>query len=85
VATSDDASSKNLDRLDPMFMYTKIMKEILLSIEFNQEHFKQFVEYCREVFDGNEKELKYVNELQRKYPDKTPIWWYTCEFFLYPC
>jgi tetratricopeptide (TPR) repeat protein len=84
VATSGDASSQNLDRLDPMFMYTKIMKEILLSIEFNQEHFKKFVDYCREAFDGNDKELKYVNELERKYPDKTPIWWYTCECFLYP-
>jgi tetratricopeptide (TPR) repeat protein len=84
VAKSGDANSQNLDRLDPMFMYTKIMKEILLSIEFNQEHFKKFVDYCREVFDGNEKELKYVNELERKYPDKTPIWWYTCECFLYP-
>jgi tetratricopeptide (TPR) repeat protein len=84
VATSGDASSKNLDRLDPMFMYTKIMKEILLSIKFDREHFKKFVDYCREVFDGNEKELKYVNELQEKYPDKTPIWWYTCECFLYP-
>jgi tetratricopeptide (TPR) repeat protein len=84
VATNGGASSQNLDRLDPMFMYTKIMKEILLSIEFNQEHFKQFVDYCREVFDGNEKELKYVDQLERKYPDKTPIWWYTCECFLYP-
>jgi tetratricopeptide (TPR) repeat protein len=84
VATSGDASSQNLDRLDPMFMYTKIMKEILLSIKFNQEHFKQFVEYCRDVFGGNEYQLKYVNELERKYPDKTPIWWYTCECFLYP-
>jgi hypothetical protein len=60
------------------------MKEILLSIEFKQEHFKQFVDYCRVVFDGNEKELKYVDQLKRKYPDKIPIWWYTCECFLYP-
>jgi tetratricopeptide (TPR) repeat protein len=84
VATSGGASSQNLDRLDPMFMYTKIMKEILLSIEFKQEHFKKFVEYCREVFGGNEKELKYVDQLERRYSDKTPIWWYTCECFLYP-
>jgi tetratricopeptide (TPR) repeat protein len=84
VATSGDASSQNLDRLDPMFMYTKIMKEILLSIEFNQEHFKKFIDYCREVFDGNEKELKCINQLEREYPDKTPIWWYTRECFLYP-
>jgi tetratricopeptide (TPR) repeat protein len=84
MATGGDVSSQNLDRLDPMFMYTKIMKEILLSIKFDQEHFRKFVDYCHEVFDGNEKELKYINELERKYPDKTPIWWYTFECFLYP-
>jgi hypothetical protein len=30
VATGGDATNKNLNRLDPMFMYTQIMKEILL-------------------------------------------------------
>jgi tetratricopeptide (TPR) repeat protein len=83
VATSGDASSQNLDRLDPMFMYTKIMKEILLSIKFDREHFKKFVDYCREVFDGDENALEYIDQLERKYPDKTPIWWYTYECFLY--
>jgi hypothetical protein len=84
VTTNDGSSSQNLDRLDPIFMYTKIMKEVLLSITFDQEHFKKFVNYCHEVFDGNTKQLKYVSELERKYPDKTPIWWYTCDCFLYP-
>jgi tetratricopeptide (TPR) repeat protein len=84
VATNGDASSNNLDQLDPMFMYTQIMKEILLTIEFDQEHVNQFIAYCRDTFDGNENQLKYVDELGRKYLDKTPIWWYTCECFLYP-
>jgi tetratricopeptide (TPR) repeat protein len=84
VATNGDASSNNLDRLDPTFMYSQIMKEILLTIEFDQEHVNQFIAYCRDTFDGNEYQLKYVDELERKYLDKTPIWWYTCECFLYP-
>jgi tetratricopeptide (TPR) repeat protein len=84
VATNGDGSSQNLDRLDPMFMYTTIMKEISLTIEFDQKHVAQFIAYCREVFDGNGNQLKYVDELERKYLDKTPIWWYTCECFLYP-
>jgi tetratricopeptide (TPR) repeat protein len=84
VATNGDANSNNLDRLDPTFMYSQIMKEILLTIEFDQEHVNQFIVYCRDTFDGNEYQLKYVDELERKYLDKTPIWWYTCECFLYP-
>ena len=84
VPTSGDASSKNLDRLDPMFMYTQIMKEILLTITFEQQHFKEFIDYCRQIFDDNEEELENVNKLKRSYRNETPIWWYTCQCFLYP-
>ena len=84
VPTSDDASNKNLDRLDPMFMYTQIMKEILLTIKFEQQHFKEFIDYCRDIFDDNEDELKNVDKLEQNYRNETPIWWYTFECFLYP-
>ena len=84
LPTSGDASSKNLDRLDPMFMYTQIMKEILLTIKFEQQHFKEFIDYCRQIFDDNEEELENINKLKRNYRNETPIWWYTCQCFLYP-
>jgi hypothetical protein len=45
VPTSSDASGKNLNQLDSSFMYTQILKEILLTINFDQEHIKQFVDY----------------------------------------
>ena len=84
VPTSGDASSGNLDRLDPMFMYTQIMKEILLSITFEQQHFNEFIDYCGQRFDDNEKELANVNKLKQSYRNETPIWWYTYQCFLYP-
>jgi tetratricopeptide (TPR) repeat protein len=84
VATNGDATSKNLDRLDPMFMYSQIIKEILLTITFEEKHFREYIDYCPDAFDDNEKELTNVDNLRRKYRDKTPVWWYTCECFLYP-
>jgi tetratricopeptide (TPR) repeat protein len=84
VATGGDATSNNLDRLDPMFMYTQIMKEILLTIDFEQKHFQDYIDYCRDVFEDNKDELKNVDKFRRNYRDETPIWWYTCECFLYP-
>ena len=84
VPTSGDGANKNLDRLDPMFMYTQIMKEILLIIKFEPQHFKEFIDYCRDIFEGNKEELVNVNKFERKYRDETPIWWYTYECFLYP-
>ena len=84
MATNNDMSNKNLNQLDCSFMYTQIMKDILLSIKFESVHIQEFVNYCRDAFEDNEAELIKVQELQRKYHQKTSIWWYTCEGFLYP-
>ena len=65
-------------------MYTQIMKEILLTIEFEQQHFQEFITHCHDVLSGNEGQLKCVDKFQRTYRDHTPIWWYTSECFLYP-
>ncbi|CAF1337668.1 unnamed protein product [Adineta steineri] len=58
------ASNKKLDQLDPTFIYTQILKEILLTINFEEKHFKEFITYCREVYEDDEHELKNVNQLQ---------------------
>jgi hypothetical protein len=83
VATSCDTSSINLDRLDPMFMYTQIMKEILLSITFEPKQFIEFIDYCRDIFNDNERKLEDIDKLQRNYRNETPIWWYTSPYFLF--
>jgi tetratricopeptide (TPR) repeat protein len=84
VATNTgDASSKILDRLDPSFMYTQILKEILLTINFEEKHIKDFSDYCREVFARDGQEPTQVDKLEREYHNKTPICWYTYEGFLY--
>jgi tetratricopeptide (TPR) repeat protein len=59
------------------------MKEILLTITFEQQHFKEFIDYCRDKFVDNEAQLEIVNKLERSYRDETPIFWYTRECFLY--
>ena len=83
MTTTGDISKKNLNQLDPTFMYTQILKEILLSINFEQQHIIQFIQHCRTVFENNKKALQTVNELE-KYKNHTPIWWYTSDSFLYP-
>jgi tetratricopeptide (TPR) repeat protein len=83
VATSDDTTNKNLNELDQSFMYTQILKEILLTIDFESEHFKEFITYCKEQFDGNPAELRNVDKLEREYHRHEPIWWYTYQCFLY--
>jgi tetratricopeptide (TPR) repeat protein len=84
MGTGGNVSDNNLDQLDPSFMYTQIMKEILLTIEFEQQHIEEFITYCRDVLADNEGQLQNVDKLEQKYHNQTPIWWYTYECFLYP-
>ena len=84
MATSGDLSNKKLNQLDCSFMYTQIMKEILLAIKFEEGHIKEFIQHCRDAFAENKKALNTVKQFEREYHDKTPIWWYTCDTFLYP-
>jgi tetratricopeptide (TPR) repeat protein len=81
--TSEGVSKKNLNHLEPSFMYTQILKEILLTIKFQETHLKQFITYCRDVLAENEKELKNLKKFEEEYRSKTPIWWYTYDCFLY--
>jgi tetratricopeptide (TPR) repeat protein len=84
MATSGDTSAKSLNQLDCTFMYTQIIKEILLNIKFDNKHIKEFIQYCRQAFVDNKEQMINVKEFKRKYQQKSPIWWYTRESFLYP-
>jgi tetratricopeptide (TPR) repeat protein len=76
-------SDENLDQIDSSFMYTQILKEILLTIDFEQEHIDDFLTYCREQFVGNPNELENVDKIEKEYHHRQPIWWYTYDCFLY--
>ncbi|CAF1226146.1 unnamed protein product [Adineta steineri] len=77
-------TNKKLDQLDPSFMYTQIIKEIMLTIKFNQKHIQDYLNYCRDAFEGNTKEIENIKQLESEYHNKTPIYWYSCQMFLYP-
>lgn len=84
VSTNEDLSKKKLNQLDSSFMYTQILKEILFTIEFEPKHFEEFIEYCHDIFYDNPNELENINKLKKNYRNKSPIWWYTFDCFLYP-
>src|SRR5262249_16662390 len=63
IASSNETTNRNLDELDPSFMYTQILKEILFNIDFEQQHINEFLMYCREQFVDNTAELRFVDTL----------------------
>ena len=64
-------------------MYTQILKEILLTITFEEKHIKDFFKYCRDAFNNNDQDINRIQEFEQKYHAKTPIRWYTQESFFY--
>ena len=81
------------NELDPSFMYTQILKEILLEMKHSDKGKREFIKFCRELYAGNNTELLVVDEFERFYPrqpsiddsneDPSPIWWYTRDCFIY--
>jgi tetratricopeptide (TPR) repeat protein len=78
-----DVSYQNFDQLDPSFMYTQILKEILLEIEYDDQSFKDLVTYCRDQYANNSNELKFIKEFEETYREHSPIYWYTHPGFIY--
>jgi hypothetical protein len=76
ITNTDDISNQNLDELDQSFMYTQLLKEILLEIEFDKNTVKDLAKYCRD-------QLIDVDKFEQEYDLQSPIWWYTSPIFLY--
>jgi tetratricopeptide (TPR) repeat protein len=83
VKKTDGTANQSLDTLDSSFMYTQILKEILLTIDFEQVHFNEFITYCRGQFFDSTTEMKNVGMIEKDYHHHNPIWWYTYQCFLY--
>ncbi|CAF4640901.1 unnamed protein product, partial [Rotaria sp. Silwood2] len=83
VSIGSESSKQNLNELDSSFMYTQIMKEILLTIDFQQKHFDEFIAYCGQLFSQDQNQLQNLEKLEREYHKHDPIWWYTYPCFLY--
>jgi tetratricopeptide (TPR) repeat protein len=80
-ASSSDTS---LNQSDLNFMYSQLFKEVLLDITDNDERsIKELAKYCREKYSDNELELKKIDQFEQEYRQHSPIWWYSCECFIY--
>jgi hypothetical protein len=67
-------TSKDMNRLEPSFMYTQLLKEILLDMEYDDKAKTELVEFCRVQFRDNPHELQIIDEFERDYHVHTPIW-----------
>ncbi len=83
VPKSKLASNVNLNQLEPSFMYTQILKEILLEMEHDEKSFKDFILFWRKHCIDNTVTLNVITEFERDYCPQSSIRWYTGEYFVY--
>ena len=73
--------SISFNGIDALFMYTQLLKEAILQIEYDDaKSLKELADFCRYQGDIDEDE---IYKLEKKYRSQTPIWWYTAPYFLY--
>ena len=76
MLAAHEVAEKNLDELDPSFMYSQLLKEILLEIDAEDDAraLEELIDYCRHLYVDNPSELEKVNQLEREYNLHSPIW-----------
>ncbi|CAF0928548.1 unnamed protein product [Adineta ricciae] len=67
------SSSPNLDELQPSFMYSQMLKEVLLNMEHDEKTKTTLIEYCRVQYAGNHVQLSIINQFECDYNKHTPI------------
>ncbi|CAF1632520.1 unnamed protein product, partial [Adineta ricciae] len=83
ILSSQAVSNADLNTLDPSFMYSQILKQILLEFNDNEQARRAFIQLCREQYIDNARELVIINQFEHDYERHSPAWWYTRECFLY--
>ena len=83
ILSPSDYSKKNLNELEPSFMYSKLLKEILFDVEYKDSARKDLADFWREEYHENQSQLKSIDEFEQDYHKHTLIWWYTRDNFSY--
>jgi hypothetical protein len=83
ISIVSTTSSLDMNELNQSFMYSQLLKEILLYLPYNEISKKELIDFCRKEYINNHYELKIIDEFEEKYPQPSPIWWYTRECFTY--
>ncbi|CAF3773994.1 unnamed protein product, partial [Rotaria sordida] len=71
------------NELDQSYMYTQLLKEILLEMNHDYTSKTKLVEFCREKYTDNILQLNLIDEFNQEYNNTLAIPWYTKESFLY--
>ncbi|CAF5056602.1 unnamed protein product, partial [Rotaria magnacalcarata] len=69
--------------LNGEFLHYRLLVDALIRMKPNEQDQKELIELLRKEYEGNEYELKLVNEFGKGYESSRAIWWYTRNSFVY--
>ena len=79
----DDGFEPNFDEIDPAFMYTELLKQIILNMPQNRHTERDFIEFLRAEKETNNNRLKIIDKFEKDRSSRNFIWWYSREPLFY--
>ena len=77
-------SPEDLNDLDPSFMYTQLLREVIVEMEYDARKARgDFVAYGRQHFSPLDYSPEELDRFEESYAHHSPIWWYTKQPFIY--
>jgi hypothetical protein len=73
----------DLNELDSSFMYSQLLKEMFLEMNYDEQAKTPFIKFCHNKYADNIATLQSVDKFEQDYNLHSPIWWYTKEPFIY--
>lgn len=83
ISIISSSNKINFEELDQTFIYSQILKDILIEIKYDNQSKDEFIDYLRILYMNNKNQLNEIEEFQQNYSFHSPIWWYTKEYFIY--
>jgi len=83
ISASEIESNINSDRLDPTFMYTQLLKKVILEMKHDEQSRTDFLQHCQGKYAAKNANLTVINEFAQAYRPEEAIFWYTREPFIY--
>lgn len=75
ISVLGDSTRMDLNQLSPSFMYSQLLKDIILNTNFTNESKSEFIEYCRTGYQNNRVALDTIEQFSKEYLGHSPVWW----------
>ena len=83
IGRNEGGCRESFSQLDPIFIYSLTVKQILLDMKPREQSNKVLAEFFRQFYLENPNELDIISEFEHTYDPQSAIWWYTRKCFLH--